>query len=103
MRPLLPTPSPPSPPPNPGKRVVVLEARAVGAGASGRHPGDASTWNHSLYSRLQSWYGSDITKQVGDMCGVEGAGGCRQGSGALLSKGGAARYGGRLDTCVCSG
>jgi hypothetical protein len=53
-----------------GKQVVVLEARVTGGGNTGKQLGDLSTWNNNLYSRLQHWYGADITKKVSRRLGA---------------------------------
>jgi len=39
-----------------GKKVVILEAKIVGAGNSARHLGDLTTWKRHLYSTLFSLY-----------------------------------------------
>ena len=36
----------------------------TGGGNTGKQLGDLSTWNNNLCSRLQHWYGTDITKKV---------------------------------------
>jgi glycine/D-amino acid oxidase-like deaminating enzyme len=42
-----------------GKKVVVLEAKVVGSGNSGRHTGELTTWKRHQYSSLHELYDKD--------------------------------------------
>lgn len=44
--------------------MVVLEARVVGAGNSGRHTGELSAWKRHQYSSLHQIYDAELIKQI---------------------------------------
>ena len=45
---------------------MVLEARTVGAGSSGRHTGELTSWNRNHYSRLLSLYDRETVGQIAE-------------------------------------
>jgi glycine/D-amino acid oxidase-like deaminating enzyme/nitrite reductase/ring-hydroxylating ferredoxin subunit len=47
-----------------GKSVVVLEARAIGAGQSGRSTAHLMSWNDDYYMRLEDMHGEEYTKII---------------------------------------
>ena len=47
-----------------GKDVVLLEARLVGAGNSGRHPGDLTAWKRCQYTSLHQLYDKETIAKV---------------------------------------
>ena len=47
-----------------GKEVVVLEAKVVASGNSGRHTGDITTWKRQQYSSMLELYDKDVVTKI---------------------------------------
>ncbi|KAL3690568.1 hypothetical protein R1sor_016877 [Riccia sorocarpa] len=49
-----------------GKKVVVLEARAIGSGQTGKRSGQLMSWNDDFYHILENNFGEDKLRLVGE-------------------------------------
>ena len=49
-----------------GKKVVILDARIIGAGQTGRTTAHLMTWNDDYYHQLEKMFGVETTKLVAE-------------------------------------